>query len=108
MALSTFMPRKATLAAPGLTQINTHLDPVAWKSGRGLAEPDRLISQLVQQLKDRRLGFADNAEPYGILTHHLVHDEAVWTFTNDLLNHLIAGPVRLWTVDCLNLTGKTE
>ncbi len=96
-ALSTFTPRATPLAARGLAQINTHLDPIAWKAGRGLADPDTLIAQLARQMVDRREGRADNDEPYGILTHHLVHDEAIWGFTDALLARLIAGPTRCWT-----------
>jgi len=106
-ALSTFTPRTARFAAPGLEQINTHLDPVAWKAGRGLVEPGTLIAQLVRQLADRRNGAADNTEPYGILTHHLVHDEAVWAFTAMLLTRLIAGPTRRWNFTELTQKDKT-
>ena len=94
--LSTFTPRRAPLAAAGLEQINTHLDPINWKGGRGLVDPERLIAGLVRQLEDRRYGRADNGEPYGILTHHLVHDAAIWGFTDALLSRLMAGPVRVW------------
>lgn len=96
LALSTFTPRKAAFAAPGLAQINTHLDPIAWKAGRGLVAPEALIAQIVRQLTDRREGRADNDEPYGLLTHHLVHDAAIWGFTDALLARLMAGPIRRW------------
>ena len=96
-SLSTFTPRPAPQAAPGLSQINTHLDPINWKDGRGLVDPERLIAGLVRQLEDRRYGRADNGEPYGILTHHLVHTDAVWGFTDALLSRLMAGPIRVWT-----------
>ncbi|MFD3190531.1 polysaccharide deacetylase family protein [Sedimentitalea sp. HM32M-2] len=94
--LSTFTPRDAPFAAPGLARINTHLDPIAWRAGRSLADPDMLIAQLVRQLAARRTGEADNAEPYGVLTHHLVHDDAIWKFTEQLLTRLRTGPVRPW------------
>ncbi len=106
-SLSTFTPRRAPLAAPGLAQINTHLDPIDWKGGRGLVDPDSLIAGLVRQLADRRLGRADNGEPYGILTHHLVHNEAIWGFTDALLGRLMAGPVRVWTAMDLISKDKT-
>ena len=96
LALSTFTPRGGALAAPGLARINTHLDPIAWKKGRGLVAPEVLISHIARQLADRREGRADNDEPYGLLTHHLVHDEAIWGFTDALLARLMAGPVRRW------------
>lgn len=96
-ALSTFTPRTKPLAAQGLVQINTHLDPIAWKAGRGLVQSEILIIQIARQLADRLEGRADNDEPYGILTHHLVHDEDIWGFTDALLSRLIAGPTRRWT-----------
>jgi len=95
-ALSTFLPRRATNAAPGLVQINTHLDPIDWRGSRSLVAPDQLIATLVSHLRDRRHGDADPTEPYGILTHHLVHDAAIWSFTSELLSRLLDGPVTLW------------
>lgn len=106
-ALSTFTPRTAPLAARGLVQVNTHLDPIAWKAGRGLADPDTLITQLVQQLADRRTGRADNDEPYGLLTHHLVHDDAIWGFSDALLTRLMDGPVRRWSISDLHTQKDT-
>ena len=96
-SLSTFKPRTAAKAAPGLQQINTHLDPIHWKGSRSLVPPQQLLDQVTQQLISRRNGLADNAEPYGILTHHLVHDSAIWDFTEALLGRLLAGPAVVWT-----------
>ncbi|MTI02548.1 polysaccharide deacetylase family protein [Roseibium sp. RKSG952] len=96
--LSTATPRKAANAAPGLEQINTHLDPIDWRGTRGLAATDMLIAKTVQLLKDRREGSADNTEPFGVLTHHLVHDQDIWTFTEDLLRRLLDGPATVWTM----------
>ncbi len=98
-ALSTFTPRSAALAAPGLLQINTHLDPIAWRGSRSLVPPETLITQLCVQLKDRREGRSDATEPYGILTHHLVHDDAIWNFTHSLLARLLEGPSHIWSHD---------
>lgn len=96
--LSTATPRTRRLAAPGLEQVNTHLDPIDWRGTRGLADPDALIGKTVALLRDRRLGRADPQEPFGVLTHHLVHDQQIWDFTEALLTHLLQGPVRIWTV----------
>jgi hypothetical protein len=96
-ALSTFKPRTAPTAAPGLEQINTHLDPIHWRGSRSLAPAADLIAQVAQDLRDRRSGVADNREPYGILTHHLVHDEPIWSFTETLITRLLAGPTTSWT-----------
>ncbi len=102
-ALSTFTPRVETNAAPGLIQINTHIDPINWRGGRGLASTEALIEQIAGQLGDRRLSHADNAEPYGILTHHLVHDQAIWAFTEQLLIRLLAGPTYPWRYSKRNI-----
>ena len=96
-ALSTFGPRKTPEETPGLAIANTHLDPIDWRGSRSLAAPARLIAQLTRDLADRREGRVDNAEPYGLLTHHLVHDAAIWSFTESLLGRLLAGPVTIWT-----------
>ncbi|TDE39069.1 polysaccharide deacetylase family protein [Antarcticimicrobium sediminis] len=94
--ISTFTPRKSALAAPGLVQVNTHLDPINWHGSRSLADPQALIAQLAAQLGDRREGHTDKSEPYGLLTHHLAHDAAIWDFTRALLTRLRAGPVTPW------------
>jgi hypothetical protein len=96
-AVSTFTPRTTKYAATGLLSVNTHFDPIAWKSGGGLLDPALLDAQLTRELEDRRLGLADNAEPYGLLTHHLVHDDYVWEFTEALLELLAKSGVATWT-----------
>ncbi len=95
-ALSTFTPRLAVQAAPGMEQINSHLDPVAWHARRAMANPNRLIKQISAQLANRRQGTADNGEPYGILTHHLVLNDDIWEFTGQLMRHLSDGPIHHW------------
>lgn len=95
-SLSTYSPRKSSHAAIGLTQINTHLDPIAWHDGRGLISPDILVSETVKQLQDRRLGRADNAEPFGLLTHHLVHNPDIWSFVRQFLTVLQNGPTQVF------------
>jgi peptidoglycan/xylan/chitin deacetylase (PgdA/CDA1 family) len=96
-AVSTFTPRKSKFAAGGLLQVNTHLDPVAWKSGGGLLDPSLLDAQLARELEARRMGSADNSEPYGLLTHHLVQDDATWAFTGMLVETLLDSSVARWT-----------
>jgi hypothetical protein len=96
-AISTFTPRASESAANGLLQVNTHLDPVAWKSGGGLLDPSLLDAQLARELEARRLGRADNSEPYGLLTHHLAQDDATWTFTASLIETLLLSSVAIWS-----------
>lgn len=92
--LSTYTPRPARLAAPGLVQINTHIDPINWRGGGGLVPPDAILAGLVKTLENRRLGKSDAAEPLGFLTHHLVHDEDIWAFAQTCLSELIEGGAR--------------
>lgn len=94
--LSTATPRPDRYAAPELEQINTHLDPIDWRGSRGLADPNGLILRTAALLKDRREGRADPDEPFGVLTHHLVHDQQIWTFTEGLLHRLLDGPTHRW------------
>ncbi len=96
-AISTFTPRRARYAAKNLLQVNTHIDPIDWHGGSGLLEPRRLVSEIVVQLGNRRRMISDNAEPFGLLTHHLVHNDAVWSFTADLLDVLTQSGVAKWT-----------
>ncbi len=83
-ALSTFARDDKASATPGLVQMNTHLDPVAWHEGRGLAAEEELLANLAEAIETRP------REPFGILTHHLVHDFWTWRFIGDVLD-LLAG-----------------
>ena len=95
--LSTFSPRATKFAAARLLHVNTHIDPVGWHAGGGLLDPAQLAGQIARELADRREGRADNAEPYGLLTHHLVQDEATWSFTATLLEMFAESGVARWT-----------
>jgi len=94
--LSTFGPRPAPAAAPGLRAVNTHADIIDWKNGKRFAGADAAAGALVAHLRARRLGEVDDAEPTGILTHHLVHDDAAWEFLAQLLAQLDDHPAVKW------------
>jgi hypothetical protein len=79
-----------------LLQVNTHLDPVDWRHRRGFIGVYPAIAILVQHLAARRSGYRDNAEPTGILSHHLVQNDAVWRFLDDLLVFLRDHPAVSW------------
>ncbi|WP_294222008.1 polysaccharide deacetylase family protein [uncultured Shimia sp.] len=98
-AVSTYNPRKSALAAPGVAQINTHIDPIFWRGHRGLVDAETLVSQIVTLLQDRRAGLTDTQEPLGYLTHHLVHDADIWEFSRQFLLEICGGPVRLYRHD---------
>lgn len=78
--LSTYRARAAESPAPGLVQVNTHVDIVAWREGRRFLGAEAALSLAVEHLAAKRGGGADAAEPTGLLTHHLVHDEHAWDF----------------------------
>jgi hypothetical protein len=92
--LSTFGPRAHAHPFPGLLAVNTHVDPIDWKGTRGLIEPARLIPQIASLLRDRREGRADGGEPFGYLTHHLIHDPEIWHFSEAFLAEMLDGGAR--------------
>jgi hypothetical protein len=91
-ALSVFGPR----AAAALATVNTHLDPIAWRAGRGFVGDAKALGDLVDHLAARRVGRVDADEPTGLLTHHLVHDAALWRFLDRLLARTAAHPAARW------------
>ena len=95
-AVSTFGPRKSQFSAAGVLQVNTHVDPIAWHEGGGLVDTTRLDAQMASDLRQRRSGQSDNSEPYGLLTHHLVQDEATWDFTARVLELFSASDAAAW------------
>jgi hypothetical protein len=86
--LSCYGARSAAQPVPGLAQVNTHIDLIAWKSGRGFIGEELALSLATRHLEARRRGTADPDEPTGWLTHHACHDEAAWTFLARLFEAL--------------------
>jgi peptidoglycan/xylan/chitin deacetylase (PgdA/CDA1 family) len=82
--LSTYGRRDAPVAEAGLIQVNTHLDPIAWRG-------DRLFVGEIAAL-ERLITVLDPDEPIGILSHHLAMDEPGWRFLDQLLGVLAAHP----------------
>ncbi len=97
-AVSTFRDRQAAHPAAGLVQINTHVDPIDWHGTRSLADPAGIVAGMAGAVERRIAGEADPGEPIGFLTHHLVHDEAVWSFCERLMAHLLAKEIRFLPV----------
>ncbi len=93
--LSTMRVRRRASPAPGLLQVNTHLDPVNWRRG-GFIGLYPAVAILVQHLLARRTGYRDIAEPTGILSHHKVQNEAVWRFLDELIGFLRDHPAVSW------------
>jgi hypothetical protein len=61
---------------PGVKQVNTHIDIVAWHDGKGfIGDEEAARLAMTYVLKD---------QPVGWLTHHAVHDAAAWDFLERL------------------------
>lgn len=90
--ISAMKKRTVAYPAPGLLQVNAHLDPINWRYNGGFIGLYPAIAILVQHLIAKRSGYRDGAEPTGILSHHLVQNEAVWRFVDKLLLSLSAHP----------------
>jgi hypothetical protein len=88
--LSGYGPRAAAEAAPGIAQVNTHVDIIDWRGTRGFVGEERALHAAVGHLAARRRGEADQAEPTGWLTHHAVHDAAAWQFLERLFERTAA------------------
>jgi hypothetical protein len=84
-AISRANPRRTAWPAPGVSEVNVHVDLVSWARGRGFVGEEAALGILVGHLRARRLGVACADEPTGILTHHLVQDEATDRFLHRLL-----------------------
>jgi hypothetical protein len=84
--VSQHAPRKAKIAKGGLVQVNTHVDIINWRTTRGFAGMEKVLVYVLSHLQSRRIGQVDDAEPTGVLTHHLNHDEECWEFMDELLD----------------------
>lgn len=90
--LSLCDARPSPEAAPGLRLINSHCDPIKWKEGARFTGTAKSVSFITDHLRARRSGKADASEPTGLLTHHIDHDPATWSFCEKLLSVLSEHP----------------
>lgn len=95
-AISCIKPRAARWPAPHVFAVNVHADLVDWRGGRGFVGEGAALGALLAHLRDRRLGRCDADEPTGILTHHLVQDEAADAFLTRLVALIRAHPAAHW------------
>ena len=100
--LSAKGPR-AIPSVTGITVRDVAVDIIDWRGGRGFLGTGAVLGQIVEGLQARRLGEGDaDHGPLGILTHHLVHDDAAWDFLVALCRHLDrSGAVRWQDVDAV-------
>ncbi len=94
--LSSMWARKKAFPAPGLHQVNCHLDPVNWRHDRGIIGESLAIEHIQKHLLGRRTGALDSDEPTGILTHHLAQTDDVWALCEKLFSLISAHPATSW------------
>jgi len=82
--LSQYGPRSQAECAPGLRQVNTHVDIVAWRTDRAFVGEEQALREATRHLAAKRTRTADADEATGWLTHHAVHDEPAWMFLERL------------------------
>ena len=87
--LSTFGPATSEAGV-----VNAHLDMIAWKAGRGFFGWPK-AARIAEEEISRRLE-TGSTEPFGLLTHHLVHDAAIWEFTECFLAVAASHPAARW------------
>jgi peptidoglycan/xylan/chitin deacetylase (PgdA/CDA1 family) len=93
--LSTFRAR-ARRSAGGLAVVNTHVDIIDWPATRAFCGEDAALGQARGHLAARRAGTADDAEPTGLLTHHLAHDPGCWRFIEKFVATTARHPAARW------------
>lgn len=84
-ALSTFGDE----APSEVSSINTQIDIIDWKGSRGGRSITELETQIMDCLRAGRSSI-------GILSHHLVHDEAAWQFLAQLFEATSQHPGARW------------
>ena len=88
-ALSVYGPEKPA----ALPLVNAHVDVMDWHGTRGGRDPQALAVEIAARL---RFMF-DHGGAVGLLTHQLVHDEAVWDFMTALFTVTADHPACRWT-----------
>jgi len=94
--ISQYGARARAEAAPGLRQVNTHVDIIAWRSGRGFIGADHALAAATRHLAAKRAAAADPDEATGWLSHHAAHDEAAWAFLERLFETTRDSPAVAW------------
>lgn len=94
--LSQYGARKRAECAPGLRQVNTHVDIIAWRAGRVFIGEEQALGAATRHLAAKRMQTADAGEATGWLTHHAVHDETAWTFLERLFESTRELPAVAW------------
>jgi hypothetical protein len=74
--VSLYGARASDEPVPGVRQVNTHVDIVAWRQGKRFIGEAEALTLAVKHMS--------HDEPVGWLTHHAVHDPEAWKFLERL------------------------
>lgn len=96
IGMSTFGPRPSPRTNSGIVIVNSHVDIVAWRSNQAFVGLDHAIEQVLTHLRARRAKRVDCAEPTGLMTHHLYHDQDCWRFCAEFLRVTKRHPAAIW------------
>jgi hypothetical protein len=88
IGISRYKKRAKAVPVTGMVEVNTHIDPIDWRGGRSSLETSQILAMAYEHLRARRTGLADPREPTGLLTHHLIHDEEIWSQVYKLISFL--------------------
>lgn len=94
--LSVANARAARRDAVGLMRANAHVDVIDWTGGRDFVGTASALAAATGHLRARRAGTVDADEPTCMLTHHLAHDEATWSFIESFIATTMAHPAAEW------------
>jgi len=78
---------------PEPKRLQTHVDMIDWRAGRGFIGWDAARMRLDLQLARRR---TNPSEPIGLLSHHLVQDEGCFGFLDEVLQLTSDHPAVRW------------
>jgi len=96
--VSLYGPRASAEPAPGVRQVNTNVDIVAWRQGKRFIGEDEALRLAMKGLS--------LDEPLGWLTHHAVHDADAWAFLERVFK--MQGPRWLSTAEVFSYTGPAH
>jgi len=94
--LSAMARPAAEALPPEVAALDVHVDPINWRGGRGFIGTSAALGRLLGHLQASRFGAVGATLPIGILTHHLVQDDATTAFLERLVALVADHPGARW------------